>query len=66
MYYISRNCNTNNNIRLFQFAKNLKFLKKREKFGGFFFTDRGGFNCSAYQHPRRDDKYKYTVAGEKK
>jgi hypothetical protein len=31
--------------------------------GGFFFTDRGGFNCSAYQHPRRD---KYTVAGEKK
>jgi hypothetical protein len=51
---------------LFQFAKNLKFLKKREKFGGFFFTDRGGFNCSAYQHPRRDDKYKYTVAGEKK
>jgi hypothetical protein len=44
-------------------CKKFKILKKREKFGGYFFTDRGGFNCSAYQHPRRD---KYTVAGEKK
>jgi hypothetical protein len=30
---------------------------------GFFFTDRGGFNCSAYQYPRRVIA---TVAGEKK
>jgi hypothetical protein len=30
---------------------------------GFFFTDRGGFNCSAYQYPRR---VIVTVAGKKK
>jgi hypothetical protein len=30
---------------------------------GFFFTDRGGFNCSAYQYPRR---VVATVAGKKK
>jgi len=47
---------------LFQFAGNLNF-NKRESVRWIFFTDRGGFNCSAYQHPRRD---KYTVAGEKK
>jgi hypothetical protein len=48
---------------LFQFAKIL-IVKNISEGVGIFFTDRGGFNCSAYQYPRR--VIIVTVAGKKK